>query len=178
MFSGILIEIVQDRLMVGNFVMHSLNLGMFLASPLLYKYLENFSRYLKDSISRLLSSIQYKENMVHLTPLYISYSFLFHLADYDPPLGQISKPPMQAAEAALHLVFRLTDLSAPVLSSNNLANRLEGWIPIVMDGSRSVMNSLCKLFSLFLEIINLFLLNNEAPPLFFFFFFVPAFFSL
>ena len=57
MFSGILIEIVQDRLMVGNFVMHSLNLGMFLASPLLYKYLENFSRYLKDSISRLLSSI-------------------------------------------------------------------------------------------------------------------------
>ena len=51
-----------------------------------------------------------------------------------------------------HLEFRLTDLSVPVLSSNNLTNPLEDW-PIVMDGFISTMNSSCRLFLVFLEMM-------------------------
>ena len=54
-------------------------------------------------------------------------------------------------EAALRLESRLIDLCAPVSSSNSLASPLEGWIRIVMDGSRSTMISSCILFSVFLE---------------------------
>jgi hypothetical protein len=54
---------------------------------------------------------------------------------------------------AHQLESRLTDLFASVWSSNNSSSPLEGWIPIVMDGSRLIMNSSCKLFSVFLEMM-------------------------
>ena len=70
-----------------------------------------------------------------------------------------------------HLEFRLTDLSVPVLSSNNLTSPLEDWL-IVMDGFISTMNSSCRLFLVFLEMMMMVTDDGGIHILFFLFFFL------